>query len=358
MKFMSIFYLIGVAQAVLLIIVLLKKDRFNSIANRLLITSLISILIVLGQYALGRLDIRIPFLATLPEIFWFALGPILYLYVLALTDSDFRFKPIYISFFTFSIYNLIHYISFQFGNRIYLYHLINDVAIYTYLFIYAYLLNTILFSGLTLYQLKQYLKDNAPAKHQFKWMYNYFTLFLVLILLSTFALTFLISSETYSNRYEFTLLLLYEAFVLILAYKAMNQPEYFIYNKLKYSNSTLTADDFNALEKKLNSLMNDEKPFLNKHLKLSDLAAMLTVPQHQLSQLLNQQLQTNFYDYINKFRVEEAERKLSAPENKHFKIMSLAHDAGFQSKASFYRSFKKHYDMTPLEFLDKQNIKT
>jgi AraC-like DNA-binding protein len=58
----------------------------------------------------------------------------------------------------------------------------------------------------------------------------------------------------------------------------------------------------------------------------------------------------NFNDFINGFRIEDFKQRLVNPVNTKFSLMGLAYDAGFNSKASFYRAFKKATGQTPSQF--------
>ena len=97
--------------------------------------------------------------------------------------------------------------------------------------------------------------------------------------------------------------------------------------------------------------MDSEKPFLNPELSLQELADKLNVSRHQLSAAINKQQNMNFYVFVNKYRVGEVKKLMTNPENKNFKIISLAYDAGFNSKASFNRIFKQITGTTPSEFM-------
>lgn len=105
---------------------------------------------------------------------------------------------------------------------------------------------------------------------------------------------------------------------------------------------------------KLNELlvlyMEKEKPFLNPELYLPDLADSMEIPRNQLSLVINKLHNKNFYEFINQYRINEVKRLMKDPNNKHFKLISLAYDAGFNSKASFNRIFKQMTDMTPSQF--------
>ena len=98
--------------------------------------------------------------------------------------------------------------------------------------------------------------------------------------------------------------------------------------------------------------MDSNKPYLKSDLKISELADSLTVPYYQLSQLINDEFLVNFYDFINKYRVEEA-KKLLIEDTNNYKILAIAYEVGFNSKATFNRVFKKFTDLTPSEFKEK-----
>lgn len=97
--------------------------------------------------------------------------------------------------------------------------------------------------------------------------------------------------------------------------------------------------------------MDSEKPFLNPELSLQELADKLNVSRHQLSAAINKQQNMNFYVFVNKYRVGEVKKLMTNPKNKHFKLISLAYDAGFNSKASFNRIFKQITGTTPSEYM-------
>lgn len=114
------------------------------------------------------------------------------------------------------------------------------------------------------------------------------------------------------------------------------------------------------IQSQLNALqvyMENEKPFIKSDLSLQGLADDLTLSRHQLSALFNQQHHKNFYEFVNSYRVEEVKRLMQQPENQNIKLMSLAYDAGFNSKSSFNRIFKQMTEMTPSQYFAALNEK-
>lgn len=106
-----------------------------------------------------------------------------------------------------------------------------------------------------------------------------------------------------------------------------------------------------GLNEKLIQYMENEKPYLNPELSLPELADSLSIPRNQLSAVINRFHQVNFYEFVNQYRVAEVKRLMLDESNKQYKLISLAYDAGFNSKASFYRIFKQLTKMTPAEYL-------
>lgn len=110
----------------------------------------------------------------------------------------------------------------------------------------------------------------------------------------------------------------------------------------------LAASEFNKLNDKLVRLMETEKLYRNPDLNLEMLAGKLAVSRHLLSQLLNDNLNKNFHQYINDHRIQEACQLLV--EQKHYSIEAVGMEVGFHSRSSFFTSFKRLKGMTPSSF--------
>ena len=126
----------------------------------------------------------------------------------------------------------------------------------------------------------------------------------------------------------------------------------------EYSGEQLTTgvnavreDAEDSVHAKLLTYMMSDKPYLNPELSLQDLADSMDVSRHQLSAVINQQQKMNFYEFVNSYRVQEMKNLIKEPENKHLKLISLAFDAGFNSKASFNRIFKQFTGKTPSDYM-------
>jgi len=121
-------------------------------------------------------------------------------------------------------------------------------------------------------------------------------------------------------------------------------------NKPAYTNYGLRSLDAEKLSEKLNEYMESEKAYLNPDLSLKDLAVAMGTYTHYITQVLNTIFNQNFYDFVNRYRIEEAEYQLIDPQKANFTILAIAFDCGFNSKATFNRVFKGKNGVTPREY--------
>lgn len=120
----------------------------------------------------------------------------------------------------------------------------------------------------------------------------------------------------------------------------------------KYKKSTLSDDKKEKLLFELNNLMEHNKPYLDKDLTIEKLATSLDVNSKYLSQVINEEFNENFSNYVNEFRIKEARRLLIAEEYSKYSIEAIADFVGFNSKPSFNAAFKKITGITPSLFKD------
>jgi AraC-like DNA-binding protein len=113
-------------------------------------------------------------------------------------------------------------------------------------------------------------------------------------------------------------------------------------------------EDLKIYEKRLYYAMEHSKLFLEPELSLAQLASHVNISTHLLSQVLNECIMMNFYDFINSYRVIEVKSKLANRSYDKYNIVVLAYESGFNSKASFQRIFKNHTGLTPTEY--KRNL--
>lgn len=114
--------------------------------------------------------------------------------------------------------------------------------------------------------------------------------------------------------------------------------------------SRLRNEEIEELKSRLDNSLARERHYLNSDLSLGSLAALLDTSDKNLSCLLNLHLHTNFYDFINEYRVKAFQEKLESGRYHNYSLTGIALESGFKSKSSFYRAFKKHTGVTPKEY--------
>lgn len=117
------------------------------------------------------------------------------------------------------------------------------------------------------------------------------------------------------------------------------------------------TDSSLKLMAELDILMEKEELYLNKRLNKAQLAAYLKLSEQQLTQILKENKQKGFPDYVNSYRIEAVKRKMEEPRYKDFTLWAIGEECGFNSKTSFYRVFKEVTGTTPAEYLEKTQNK-
>ena len=99
----------------------------------------------------------------------------------------------------------------------------------------------------------------------------------------------------------------------------------------------------------LEKYMSEEKPYLYSNLTVEQLARKMEVQPRELSRAINQGLGKNFFEFISRYRIEEAKRQLDDATNTN-SILQIMYESGFNSKSVFNTAFKKATGKTPSQY--------
>ncbi|MFN0015949.1 MAG: helix-turn-helix domain-containing protein [Saprospiraceae bacterium] len=124
----------------------------------------------------------------------------------------------------------------------------------------------------------------------------------------------------------------------------------------KYRTSGLTESSSASIKRKMEILMIEQQVFKENELRLDDLAAYLNINRHQLSQVINEHYGVNFFELINRYRIEHVKHLLADPTYERLTIIQIAYEAGFNNKASFNRYFKKATGDTPSAYRIRKEV--
>ena len=129
--------------------------------------------------------------------------------------------------------------------------------------------------------------------------------------------------------------------------KVDNKPEA---NK-KYQRSALAEEQATRIAQKIHSVMEEDKLYLDANLSLQKLASYVSISPNYISQTLNQTLDSNFFDFVNHWRIQAAKPLIIANQST---VLNIALSVGFNARSSFYKAFKQETGQTPSEYR-KQN---
>ena len=375
----AVLILIGAGQGLFLSIYLFTKKE-NRAANKWLAFLLAVVSIHLLEYAadISGLTLKFPFLLTISYPLLFCMGPLYFIYCRYLLDKNYQvtfktalhFLPALLVLFMMMPFYLmpasekVAYIEGLSENGAI------KIPIEQLVFMALHVIQTVIyifaaykFIGKKEEVLKKYSSDVFAVK-KLDWLRIFSFYFSIYMLFYFLLVVLLVFINAYQVQVDYLMVLITALSLFSIGYVAIGSPEIFkttpdseLQNVEKNVNEKPIAqirsnNKFPELKEKLLLFMESNKPYLKSDLKISELANSLSVPYYQLSQLINDEFSVNFYDFINKYRVEEA-KKLLIEDTRNFKILAIAYEVGFNSKATFNRVFKKITSFTPSEFKEK-----
>lgn len=125
--------------------------------------------------------------------------------------------------------------------------------------------------------------------------------------------------------------------------------------KEKYHYSRIKKINTAKKIQQLNDFMNKEKAFCDEDITLEKVAMELEITNHQLSEILNQELEKNFKNFINEYRIKESKELLINDTTRS--VLSIALSVGFNSKSTFNKTFSNFVGMTPSQYRKSNSLK-
>ncbi|MCP8899585.1 helix-turn-helix domain-containing protein [Gilvimarinus xylanilyticus] len=96
--------------------------------------------------------------------------------------------------------------------------------------------------------------------------------------------------------------------------------------------------------------MERDRLYLEQNLNIEEFSNRIDLPVRDVSGVINKHFGTNFFEFMNSYRVEEAKRLLTDPAHSNMTILDILLEAGFNSKSAFHRFFKRLVGMSPSEY--------
>lgn len=383
---MIVLLYIGIAQALFLVLLLIGKKE-NHKANLLLAALIFSYSI----YILQVLGISLELYKVVPHIFTlFAgipilFGPLHYLYVRTLvTEKELSVKKDYIHFLPYFLnWSLYFHYLFQKPSELseLIIQFISDPPLRMMFSIWIFTFQGLIYMFLSLKRIKKYsnlIKNEYSdiEKINLTWLRNITTITLIVWLVVLINNSLKLFIDIPMNQQELPVAIAVSISIYLNGFLGLRQSEIFapsIAEKdnipqknnnsrdnakilpKKYKKSGLSEEKAKSYIKHLMDLMDEEKIYRESNLTLKDLAKRLSISSHNLSEIINTQLNQTFFEFINTYRIRDVQESMTNPDKENLTIFALALDAGFNSKSSFNSLFKKHTNMTPSQYRKSLN---
>ncbi|MEP1035657.1 helix-turn-helix domain-containing protein [Ekhidna sp.] len=296
---------------------------------------------------------------------WMLVGPLFFGYLLVVTGN----RPLksyrlwFLPFVIFSLlipiffgdllsYRQVHYgMLTPFDKRPDEINWIQYTYSFIFIFQFLYLLYFLIRSRKKIIDYRKQLEkaQSAINEENIRWLR---IMWFGLLTIWVFAMGFLILlfyTEIYRRHMDYLYVLPSAILIYLVSYKLAGvkweRPE----TSLKYEKSGLKPEEADKYKGLIHQVILAKQLYLVKGLKLQDLAEPLALNTHQLSQLINQYLNTTFFDLINAYRVQEAKQRIQ--ENPEYTLLQIAYDSGFNNKTSFVNAFKRFEGTTPSRYM-------
>jgi len=355
----SILLLLGALHGFFLAAIFFKKGWRKNTSNNLFATFLaaISYIVTIQFLHEARVMVYTPHLLATSTPVLYLLGPVFYLYVHSLLDREFGFRWKQLIHFAPFVVCILTIIPFYAQSTAFKVDYIQQSTSgpvnlpYTRAIYYGVaLLQNGIYWWLC-YRITESVRGNVRSFIQ-RWLTRSITVygwFLVgyLVILCLFLFT-----DFYLREVRYTGYLILSVSVHLYGYLLLQEslPVEKPQTAEKYSDSKLNKKEIVTIRQKLLNQVEGKKLYLNGDLKLEDVAEEIHVTPHQLSQVINVEFNSNFNEFINSFRVKEAQILLTSEGYDAYSLEGIAMESGFNNRTSFYRVFKKHTGTTPAQF--------
>ncbi len=293
------------------------------------------------------------------------LGPVLYFYVVAVIDPQFRFRPRQLLHFipyiialiiiklervSVSYATIVESINKLIEGRI----PITGVSIFWFV---AYFIHLLIYVILGRRKIIQSIKNKeqaylVPLEQRISWLKKLSLAFILVAGIFVYYTFNLVVNGTGSIIINYIYNMVLALVVYMIGFQAIADnmllsPGF----SIKYKSVPVNEQVQDGLVKKLLDLLETEKIFTDPELNLSALAKKTGTNAHIISQTINQKFNKSFNELMNYYRIEEFKKKVRLNEHQSYSIIGLAYDVGYKSKSAFNGAFKKQTGMTPSDFV-------
>ncbi len=358
LKFVELIYLFGAFQGIFLSSAILLRARNKANTLLSLLIGLFSFYLIEQAIFLSGDITSFPHLifATLPLSF--LVGPLFYHFIRLNTLENQKFKIIHIIHILPFLYEVIILSPF------YLLSARQKLAVYNFkldapdspfafdqfwLGYMIYLVSTTWFMILAFRLLKR-SNGSKGAEVRKRLVLRWISFLFISYLAGNFLVSiFSIVGIGDMSQWQHVSLIILTIFVLLIGYICVLDPKLIIHLEQpeKYINSSLSKEQIEHYKYAIIQCTKEDELYLKDDLTPNMIAEKINVSSSDLSRIFSEGLNTNFYRFVNEYRIQHAKKLLATGRYANAKMIHIAFDSGFSNKSSFLRNFKEITGMTP-----------
>jgi AraC-like DNA-binding protein len=356
-------------------VLVLRSFKTNTLANRWLAVFLVFIggLQLDDAMAISKTYLNYPCFFGVFDLPIFAIAPSMYLATYHFTSPNVQFKARsawhFVPAFLFFLLNLPTLLDDRQSKLLLIEEMslptrvisAPELVFFALLFLQCVVYLFLSFRRMIRHQQNIPLFNSDTSRVNLKWLKNFHLVIVMMLILWIFEIAF------HQTFFDGSMNWFYLIAVYILGSYAITQSEVYPFSRQELQEiqaiieekpvPTPAALPIEAAQKKrLLEIIEGQKLYLDPELSLPKLAQKMQCSTHDVSHLINQGFQCNFYQLINKYRIEESKRLLLDPNMQHLNILAIGFEAGFNSKTTFNTQFKAQVGVSPLEYRNQEQI--
>jgi AraC-like DNA-binding protein len=352
---MEILAWVGFSQSLFAALLITTKKE-QTVSDKLLSAWLFLLAIEFLTCALDYIIFGKPLLSSSFLLF----NPACFLYISSLTDTNFRLKY-------FQLLHLLPFVFFEIGA----YVIKETISVRSFLqadttlgfrlaFGLANILSLVVYNSISLVRVTRHRRN---LKNEFSTIENYISLgwlLFIIIFYNVYCVVAFVIGGTYifqganlilPHIFNYSALLF---MVYAFGFYGLWQKPIFTRHGAeeipgRYKHSVLGSRKKKEIKNKILQYFYSERPYLKSELSMDILSAGLKIPKHQLTEVLNTEIGSNFFQFVNGYRIE-AVKEMLADKKIKYSIEAIGYECGFNSKSTFFTVFKNLAGQTPQEY--------
>lgn len=373
LNFTDFIILLGVVQGILLTITGLVRPSRKEKFKAFLFFSITCIIAEIFLNRTGYMYYVIP-LVDFSEPMQFAIPPLIYLIVLSINPNEKhrKWRLHFIPFLAYLLFFIPFYIApnaFKLENYYFMHHVVEWKASGNYEFLYkiskfrrfqmficffqATVYLVLCFQQLFHYKTNlQHTVGNNRAEVNWWLAFNIVISILIVIILVV-KVTYFRDIGDHIIATFFTFIIYFSTITELIGPRenaAFVSAEPCKAETPRNPGSGMKEEKKTEIQQKLIGLMDEQKLYTDSQISVGKLSKLIGEPSYMISQTINEKMEVSFYDWIARYRVEEAKKLLTDPKTEQYTIELIAEKVGYNSKSAFNKVFKKFTGQTPSEF--------